>query len=125
MAVPSPTYLLQNIYDDIEGNSSLARSVITSGEKNWHDSLRCCAGLPIHHMDLYRITAVEQLARLQLADSWRTAVSLVEWPERLGSYLPVEHLSVTLQPVEEVRLGLLQEQTAAWQARNVVCSGHM
>jgi len=62
-------------------------------------------------MDLYRITAVEQLARLQLADSWRTAVSLVEWPERLGSYMPAEHLSVTLQPVEEVRLGLLVLQT--------------
>jgi len=61
-------------------------------------------------MDLYRITAVEQLARLQLADSWRTAVSLVEWPERLGSYLPAEHLSVTLLPTEEVCLSLLSTQ---------------
>ena len=55
-------------------------------------------------MDLYRITAVEQLSRLQLAESWRTAVSLIEWPDRLGMFLPAEHLSVTLQPVTEVWL---------------------
>ncbi len=32
MAVPSPTYLLQNIYDDLEGESFPARSIDTSGE---------------------------------------------------------------------------------------------
>ena len=61
-------------------------------------------GLPIHHMDLYRISAVEELSRLQLEDSWQKAVTLIEWAERLGNYLPVERLSVTLEPIQEVIL---------------------
>ena len=73
----------------------------------WAVTLSDCtelAGLPIHHMDLYRISAVEELSRLQLEESWQTAVTLIEWAERLGEYLPAEHLAVTLQPVQQVSL---------------------
>ena len=100
MPVPSPTYLLQNIYDDVEGATCATRQPLCSRATSARHGLHSCAGLPIHHMDLYRITAEEQLSRLQLGESWRTAVSLIEWPERLGDLLPAERLSITLQPVE-------------------------
>lgn len=71
LAVPSPTYLLQNIYDDMD--------------------------VPIHHFDLYRLPAASsqhELARLDLPSSFARAVSLVEWAERLGAQVPPERLSI-------------------------------
>ena len=108
MPVPSPTYLLQNIYDELEGRRhgrAMLIHVFLLPVSTKIVKASCClglAGLPIHHMDLYRINAVEELSRLQLEDSWQRAVTLIEWAERLGNHLPVERLSVTLQPVEEV-----------------------
>lgn len=40
-------------------------------------------GPPIHHYDLYRLKESE-LSRLDLEDSFGSAVSLIEWSERLG-----------------------------------------
>ncbi|PRW05813.1 tRNA threonylcarbamoyladenosine biosynthesis [Chlorella sorokiniana] len=75
LPVPSPTFLLQNIYND-------------------H------AGPPIHHFDLYRLTEGYDLARLDLPASFSQAVSLVEWPERLAlagqEQQPAEPLEVTI-----------------------------
>jgi tRNA threonylcarbamoyl adenosine modification protein YjeE len=61
LPVPSPTFLLQQVYDDHEGP-------------------------PIHHFDLYRLdaSAPGATARLDLPTSFTRAVSLIEWPERLA-----------------------------------------
>jgi len=52
--------------------------------------------LPIWHFDLYRLTAPEQAFELGIEEAWTDAMSLIEWPERLGDLLPREHLRLTL-----------------------------
>ena len=61
-----------------------------------------CAGLPIHHFDLYRLSTAQELERLRLAETFASAVCLVEWAERLGLALPREHLAVTLRIMDQV-----------------------
>lgn len=76
LPVPSPTYLLQNIYDD--------------------------HGYPeIHHFDLYRLNSEQDLVRLDLSESFTKAVSLVEWAERLQHNAPDDHLAVHIKIIEE------------------------
>jgi len=72
MEVPSPTFLLQQVYD-VEGG---------------------CA--PVHHFDLYRLSDVSQTIKLDLAHSFSNAVSLIEWAERLGDDVPENRLDVFL-----------------------------
>lgn len=72
LEVPSPTYLLKNVYDE-------------HGEP------------PVHHYDLYRIagTAIE-LQKIGMQESLQSAVSLIEWPERLQKGLPPQYLAVRI-----------------------------
>ena len=74
LAVPSPTFLLQNTYDEHEGP-------------------------PIHHFDFYRLQSGQDFERLSLAASFANAVCLMEWSERLQQtgQLPPERLAVRLQ----------------------------
>lgn len=67
--VPSPTYLLQNMYPTEPS---------------------------IYHFDLYRLNGKRSdLARLDLEHSFRNAVALIEWPERLTEdFIPSEYLEV-------------------------------
>ncbi len=51
---------------------------------------------PVWHFDLYRLSAPEEAFELGIEEAWTDAISLVEWPERLGNLLPREHLLVTL-----------------------------
>ncbi|GAB4813574.1 hypothetical protein N2152v2_000620 [Parachlorella kessleri] len=84
LPVPSPTFLLQNIYE-------------------------LPTGPPIHHFDLYRLTAPHDLLRLDLPSSLTKAVSLIEWAERLERHLPEEHLAVHLQVIPEEEQAALQQ----------------
>jgi tRNA threonylcarbamoyladenosine biosynthesis protein TsaE len=68
--VPSPTYTLVQVYD--------------------------LAPVPVWHFDLYRIERPEDALELALEEALAEAVSLIEWPDRLGAYLPAERLDVTL-----------------------------
>ncbi|MEL7301149.1 MAG: tRNA (adenosine(37)-N6)-threonylcarbamoyltransferase complex ATPase subunit type 1 TsaE [Pseudomonadota bacterium] len=42
----------------------------------------------IWHCDLYRLSSADQLAELGLEEAFSTAVTLIEWPDRLGSLAP-------------------------------------
>ena len=57
--------------------------------------------LPLYHADLYRLTASEQVAELELAEQATEGVLLVEWPERGLDALPDEHLLVAIEPVDD------------------------
>lgn len=80
LTVPSPTYLLQNLYDE----TMLAHSRV-----------------PIHHFDLYRLPsdAPPTLERLNLQASFSSAVSLVEWAERAQVSMPDEHLAIHISAI--------------------------
>lgn len=62
----------------------------------------CCdyAGPPIHHFDLYRLPMGAGLERLELEQSWATAVSLVEWGNNLAGHAPASRLDVTFSLVQ-------------------------
>ena len=75
MEVPSPTFLLQQVYDD-------------------HDA---SFGPAVHHFDLYRCGSVAETVKLDLPGSFATAASLIEWAERLGDTAPADRLDVYLR----------------------------
>ncbi|TNF20089.1 MAG: tRNA (adenosine(37)-N6)-threonylcarbamoyltransferase complex ATPase subunit type 1 TsaE [Rhodobacteraceae bacterium] len=70
--VPSPTFTLVQTYD-------------TGSCEIWH-------------ADLYRLGHVDEVAELGLTEAFETAISLVEWPDRLGPERPVTALTLTFQP---------------------------
>ena len=69
--VPSPTFTLVQTYD-LDDERTL------------------------HHFDLYRLKDPEEALELDIDDAFSDDISLIEWPERLGPYLPRQHLEVTL-----------------------------
>ena len=65
---------------------------------NW---LQCCAGLELHHFDLYRITEAAQLGRLNFGLCFQHGVNVIEWPERLAE-LPPHRLDVSISVLSNV-----------------------
>jgi tRNA threonylcarbamoyladenosine biosynthesis protein TsaE len=51
----------------------------------------------LYHIDLYRVESQSELFELGLEDFFSEGVSLIEWPDRLGSLLPSDRLDVTLR----------------------------
>ena len=78
--VPSPTFTLVQLYEHAAG--------------------------AIWHFDLYRLSAPEDAYELGIEDAFAGAVSLIEWPERLGALMPADWLEVRLAPGadEEARI---------------------
>tara|TARA_R110002096_G_scaffold309403_4_gene504013 strand:- start:44998 stop:45468 length:471 start_codon:yes stop_codon:yes gene_type:complete len=73
--VPSPTFNLLQIYEpSIEDLKTPA----------------------VWHMDLYRLENAQDVFELGIEDGFDSAVTMIEWPERMGNYLPAEHLKITL-----------------------------
>ena len=60
--VPSPTYTLVQTYQD--------------------------GAFDIWHADLYRLSGPQEALELGLDEAFAAAVCLVEWPDRLGPFLP-------------------------------------
>lgn len=67
--VPSPTFTLVQTYDlpDFE----------------------------VWHFDLYRLEAPEDAFELDIEEAFASGVSLIEWPVRLGPYIPSTRLDMT------------------------------
>ena len=51
---------------------------------------------PVWHFDLYRLTAPEEAYELGLEEALADAISLIEWPDRLGPLLPSPRLDLRL-----------------------------
>ena len=69
--VPSPTFTLVQTYETANG-------------------------LPLYHMDLYRLEAPEEVFELGVEDSFMEAANLVEWPSKMGSYWPADALAISI-----------------------------
>ena len=51
----------------------------------------------LHHADLFRLTEIEEVEELALAEQAADGALLVEWPERGLEALPSEHLLVAIE----------------------------
>tara|TARA_R110002095_G_scaffold87238_4_gene76005 strand:- start:3263 stop:3742 length:480 start_codon:yes stop_codon:yes gene_type:complete len=71
LEVPSPTFTLVQSYLDLP--------------------------LPVWHLDLYRLENPEEVEELGLDEALSTAVSLIEWPERLGTITFPNTVILTLE----------------------------
>lgn len=73
LEVPSPTFTLVQTYDT------------PSGE--------------VWHFDLYRLKDPEEIFELGWEDALAGGIVLVEWPERLGPYVPktTQEIDITIQ----------------------------
>ena len=67
---------------------------------------------PIWHFDLYRLSRPEDAWELGLEEAFADAISLIEWPERLGDLLP------------QVRLDVAFASADAAAARDVILTGY-
>jgi len=52
----------------------------------------------VYHIDLYRIERPEDALELGIEEAFADGVSLIEWPERLGPYLPADRLEIVFLP---------------------------
>lgn len=68
--VPSPTFTLAQLYD--------------------------CDIATIWHFDLYRLEKPEDAFELGIEDAFAGGISLIEWPDRLGGWLPADRLTIGL-----------------------------
>jgi tRNA threonylcarbamoyladenosine biosynthesis protein TsaE len=78
--VPSPTFTLVQVYE---------------------------ADVEIWHADLYRLTHPDEVSELGLDEAFDRAITLVEWPDRLGVHLPPHALRLRLEPFGEGRRATL------------------
>jgi len=68
--VPSPTFTLLQTYDT--------------------------AHVTLYHFDLYRLKNPDEALELGIDDAFYDGLSLIEWPDRLGQFIPKNRLDITL-----------------------------
>lgn len=73
--------------------------------------------LPVWHCDLYRLEDPEEVIELGLEEAFDDALVLIEWPERLGRYLPRHALRLHLDGAGEAQRRLTAEVPPAWETR--------
>ena len=71
--VPSPTFTLVQVYEH--------------------------PAPPVWHFDCFRLAAPEEAVELGLEQALGEGVALVEWPERLGAFLPARRLDIAFEIV--------------------------
>lgn len=70
--VPSPTFTLVQLYD--------------------------APDFCIYHFDLYRLKSAEEIFELGMEEALYEGVSLIEWPDKMGGYLPKSCARITITP---------------------------
>jgi len=57
----------------------------------------------IFHYDLYRLKVPEEVFELNIEEAMYSGVCLIEWPEKMGGYLPRSCIKITISPAESGR----------------------
>lgn len=92
--VTSPTFTLMNIYK---------------------------GSFPVYHFDIYRLYDPEELFDLDYEEYfYGDGVTIIEWPERLGHFLPNDFLKVTInrkseENKREIKIKLIGNKYAHWK----------
>ncbi len=61
------------------------------------------ASFEIHHYDLYRIKEADEIFELGMEDAFYQNVCLIEWPEKMGGYLPRKAIRIEITQEQEGR----------------------
>ena len=69
--VPSPTYTIVQAYDSLSP--------------------------PVWHLDLYRLSNPDEIIQLGLEEVLDMGILLIEWPNKMGSYIPTRNISLTFE----------------------------
>lgn len=62
------------------------------------------ADVEIWHADLYRLSHPDEVLELGLEQAFETAITLIEWPDRLGKHRPATAIRLVLGQQGEGRL---------------------
>ena len=91
-SVPSPTFTLLQVYDtDL---------------------------FPVYHFDLYRLEKPNDAYELGIEEAFIDAVSIIEWPEKMGSLLPAAHrLNVRIKVENTTRIFIFESTDFSWKER--------
>jgi len=75
--------------------------------------------IPYYHMDFYRLAGEEDIEALGFEDYfYGDGLTVVEWPDRLGSLTPAARLHIELaSPAPDRRLALVTAYGMVWRAR--------
>lgn len=73
-------------------------------------------GVDVWHADLYRLTDAAEVDELGLTQAFDEAITLVEWPDRLGHFQPHKALMLELTPdaTGDVRRAHLTADDPRW-----------
>lgn len=95
--VPSPTFTLLQTYE--------------------------APGYDIYHYDLYRLKTPEEIFELGMEEAMYSGVCLIEWPEKMGSYLPKRAITVKIIPDGEGRCFSFHTSDPERQSRLTLLAG--
>ncbi len=75
----------------------------------------------VWHFDLYRLSAPEEAVELGMDDAFAEGISLIEWPERLGTWLPEQRIEIHLSDgvddkCRKMRLVAAKEDAERWRS---------
>lgn len=62
------------------------------------------ADVEIWHADLYRLTHPDEVLELGLDAAFDTAISIIEWPDRLGKSCPADAIRLGFEHMGDARL---------------------
>ena len=77
------------------------------------------ANFEIFHFDLYRIKSPEEIFEIGMEDAIYEGVSLIEWPEMMGGYLPKNIFRIDIQPSDNKRE--IKISTSSPEKQNRLC----
>lgn len=75
--------------------------------------------IPLYHMDLYRLSGVDEIESLGFAEYfYSNGLTVIEWPERLENLMPTERLHIELAiSGEAARTANLTAHGDLWQKK--------